>query len=248
MSSIRLTYGSYSHPLSEAACSIRRQSEFTDAGVAYAVRESWTIQGRIDADSTGAITTAINNLESAYAKQNQNIALSFDDGTSTAHGINVNNTVDGIRVQLQPSYPTGEGAEYANFRTYNLAVEALVKLNAAHDELLFWEQTIETSGGHPRDVLVETFNSVPVRQRVAESTIYFVTQSGRAVGLTTWPPASLPVVSDLDGVILRKSVRRRSPREIWVGGGLQRSMFEVTWNYVFGLQQEIGVLPGTRPY
>src|SRR3990172_8693532 len=113
---LSLNYREFEHALSDAAVSIRRIGEFNDAGVAYANREMWFIQGRLEGSSQAEITNQIQLLELAYNRPLREISLRFEDGTATAHSMDVRNSLDGIRVTMAPGYPTGEGAEYANFR------------------------------------------------------------------------------------------------------------------------------------
>jgi len=245
MAQIRLKYGDHSHELSDAAVSISRVGEFNDAGVAYANRVVWRIQGRLEGDTQAAITTNINALEDAYNKQNQDISLQFDDGTNTAHAITIKDTLDGIRVSAAPSYPIGEGAEYATFRNYTIVVEALVKTSQLNSALVTWTETVSTSGGNPRDVVIETLNTLPIIQRTANATAFIVTQQGRAVGLDGWP--EFPTFVLANAAILRNGRSRRSPRDVLVGSRRYRSFWEVTWNYVFADVRIQAALPHRRP-
>lgn len=245
MARIRLKYGNYSHPLSEAAVNISRQSMFNDIGVSYATMEKWFIQGRIEGDTQGEISTNLRNLQNAYIKQNQNIRLVFESGAETVHAINVNSTLDGVRVTGQPSYPVSQGAEYANYRTYNISVEAMVKTNAAQDEIVFWEEFVSTQGGRPRDTIVETLNTLPIKQRIADATAFFVHQTGRSIGLNGWPsppPFILPTAA-----ILNNRVGRRSPKTTLVGTSEKRTMFEISWNYSMAESYITKATPRHRP-
>lgn len=71
MGQIRLRYGNFLHELSDAAVSIQRSSEFTDAGIAFATRNIWSIQGRLEGSSFSDMTSKIRALETAYNKQHQ---------------------------------------------------------------------------------------------------------------------------------------------------------------------------------
>ena len=245
MSQLYLQYGSYSHALSDAAVAISRTGEWNDLGVCYAIREVWSIQGRLIADDQSGVTTAIANLESAYRVSNRNISLRFDGGGTTAHGIAVQNTIDGIRVRVQPSYPVANGADYSTFRHYSIVVEALVKTGLTSSEIVQWEEVVSGQGGQPRDVMIETLNTLPVMQRTANHTVFVVTQSGRAVGLNTWPFAS-PWIFPYSAVYTNR-ITRRSPRTTLVGGLRLNRMFETTWQYTFGLAVPTEVIPVTRP-
>lgn len=247
---IRLRYGTFTHELSDAAVSIQKVAEFTDGGIVYANRHIWNIQGRLEGESVTEITTKIRALETAYNRQNQSpIRLEYVDNgtvTPTAHEIKINDTLDGIRITAAPSYPQGMGAEYANFRNYTISVEAMVKTNQQGSDLVFFSEEVETSGGRPRDIVVETLNTFPVIHRTANHTAYIVSQRGRAVGLNSWPPAP-PYLHPIGiAALLTNRISRRSPRETVVSGRLERHLFEISWHYVMALQTERASLPHSR--
>jgi len=247
MGQIRLRYGTFLHELSDAAVSISKVAEFSDSGIPYANRNVWNIQGRLEGDSVADITTKIKALETAYNKSHQSpFRLEYIEDstvTPTAHEIKIENTFDGIRVTAAPSYPDGTGAEYANFRNYAVTVEALVKTGQADADLILFEEEVETSGGRPRDIVIETMNTYPVMQRVADHTAYLVSQRGRAIGLTSYPTVP-PYLHPLGiAAILSNRVARRSPRETLVAGRWLRHFYEVSWSYVMALTTERASLP-----
>lgn len=166
--------------------------------------------------------------------------------TATAHQINLNDTIDGIRVVAVPNYPDGAGAEYTTFRNYAITVEASVKTGQNDSGLVYFMEEVETSGGRPRDIIVETMNTAPIIQRTAQRTAYIVSQRGRAIGLDGYPPAP-PYLHPIGiAALLSNRVSRQSPRETVVGGRLIRQMFEINWNYVMALTQERASLPHSR--
>lgn len=244
MTQIRLQYGDYEHPLSEAAVSISRRPEFDDTGNDFAIRNEWFIQGRLEGTSQADISTQIQQLEAAYSQQNRSIQLEFEGGQATAHQIDVSQTIDGVRVSAGPSYPVGQGAEYANFRTYTIQVEALVETGKG-TSLIFWDEVVSSTGGQPRDILIETLNSQPIRQRVADATNVIVTQTGRAISNFGWPNAPLPVLPN--EALLQNRIARRSPQEIFADGFTARRMWETTWSYVIATAARVNIRPNFRP-
>lgn len=244
MTQIRLQYGDYEHPLSEAAVSISRRPEFDDSGNDFAIRNIWSIQGELLGTSQADISTQIQQLEDAYSQQNRNVRLEFEGGQATAHQINVQDTIDGVRVSAGPSYPVGQGAEYANFRTYTIQIEALVKTGKG-TSLIFWDEVVGSTGGQPRDILIETLNTIPIRQRVADATTVIVTQTGRAMSNIGWPIAPAPVLPN--EAILQQRITRRAPQETFSDGFATRRLWETTWSYVIATAVRVNVRPNFRP-
>lgn len=246
MATTFLKYGNYEHALADAAVSIQRFGVPDDTGTIYANREVWTVQGRLEADTQAELTTAIESLENAYAVQAGEIALRFEGGTETAHKMNVSNMLTPIQVSQAPSYPIGTGAEYSTFRNYTIQVEGLVRTGAARNDLLFYKEDIQTSGGLPRDALVTTLNTPPIRQRVADFTPFFVRQSGRAISLRGWviPPApKLNIINE--AVLLDNTANKLGPTETFSGGTRIDSRFESNWSYTLATTFRVDV-PGTR--
>lgn len=238
MSLIYLRYGAYTHAVSDAAVSISRATEYNDAGLPYATRETWTIRGRLIADSQAELTTAIQTLQNYYRIQNQPISLRFENtNAATAHFISPLATIDGVRVVMQPSYPIGQGAQYSRFRDYSIVVEARVKITGAGTELVSWQQRISFEGGQPRKVIIETLNTLPVIQQTAAHTAVVVTQMGRAVGLNDWP-APAPWLFP-GAAIYTNQTANESPRTTFVSGVRLDRLFPTSWNYVFGLSTPV---------
>jgi hypothetical protein len=259
MALIRLRYGDYKHKMAEAAVSINRVALRSDAGQIYAFEETWAITGRLQAESAEALTTEIENLEAAYAKQVNKIALQFvdadtDDGVDTAHVMNVADMLGGIEVQQAPSYPDGIGAQYTTFRDYQITVTGQTKPRGgaqtdANSGLVAWEQTVDISGGYPRDVLVQTLNTYPIRQRAAMATPSVVRQYGSASATQGWPfPPDFLYNVFSEAVILENSVTKRGEQTQMVNGIQKGALYTTAWAFAFGLPTPRGFLdvPGPR--
>lgn len=228
-----LAYGSYRHALAEAGLSIRRETQFTANGVPTSIRERWRIDGVLQAESPEAVTRAIHDLQTAYSRQLQDVALYLPDGTTpTAHVILSRDTIGGVRVTQPPSFPQGRGAEYSTFRSYTIELEADLPVSGEANPSLRWEEVLSFSGGGPRWVYLATLAGPPVRQQVEESTPYRATQSGRAVGLREYPTPAAPIWPSAwhqDA----STITRRLPRRIGAGTAATETDFEVTWLYQF---------------
>ncbi len=141
-----LAYGSYRHALAEAGLSIRRETQFTANGVPTSIRERWRIDGVLQAESPEAVTRAIHELQTAYSRQAQDVALYLPDGTTpTAHVILSRDTIGGVRVTQSPSFPQGRGAEYSTFRSYTIELEADLPVAREANPSLHWEEVLSFS-------------------------------------------------------------------------------------------------------
>jgi hypothetical protein len=230
-----LKYGNYAHALGEATIVIGVQPLFNEQGTRYAERERWEISGFLQASTTTALTAAINAMKAAYALPNQELGLYLGDGhTLSSHYIRPSDTLAGIRVISGPNFPQGRGAEYSTFRSYQIVLEADRPVDeSAHDPdatLLAWEETLTFTGGGPRFVYLQTLLGLPQKQIVAAATPFRVTQQGRAVGQSLYPPPATPLWPIAEHVDDRK-LTRKSPRASTPAGG--PTEYEVTWQYVF---------------
>lgn len=228
-----LAYGSYRHALAEAGISIQRETLFATTGVPTAIRERWRIDGVLQAESPVAVTRAIQELQTAYARQAQDVALYLPDGTTpSAHVISSRDTIGGVRVTRPPSFPQGRGAEYSTFRSYTIELEADLPVSREANLWLRWEEALSFSGGGPRWVYLATLAGPPVRQQVQEATPYRATQSGRAVGYREYPTPAAPIwlaAWHQD----TSTITRRLPRRIGSGAAATETEFEITWLYQF---------------
>ncbi len=226
-----LQYGSFSHTVNEAGVSITRRATWTDTGIQRGFIEQWRVEGFIQAADTGALTTAIQQLQNVYSVQpSGGIGLFLDDGTATAHGIFASQTIGGIRCVEGPNFSEWQGGEYTTFRRYSLTIEAEVFnpacLYVAYAEMLTFR------GGGPRNIHLETAIGLPQKQRVQNFTVYRATQDGSAIGLANYPPANAPIwpaaLMEPNTVITGKSPKRSGPP-----GAPTYSDFEISWHYEF---------------
>jgi hypothetical protein len=187
--------GSYRFPRGEVAITISRESLPTDAGTPWARRERWDFQGMIinQSGSTTDMAASIAALEAAFV-DNVDIALLLPDGsTSSSHRIVSANTLDGVRVIQPPSFPDGTGSEYITHRSWTAAIEAIIPLSVVETALLSFVETVQFSGGGPRDGYLEPLVGRPIRQRLKQNTVYRATQQGQAVGLEAYPLIPQPI-------------------------------------------------------
>jgi hypothetical protein len=232
-------YGSYQHSQNEVSMRITREPMRSQAGVFYAYKERWDCQGLLLNYSTqAAITTAIQQLTSAYSVDGNDLVLYLDDGvTPTAHALYNANCNGGTRIVQAPSFPETLGtAEYqpAAGRSYSFAVEGETALTSENVVTKF-EETLKFQGtGGPIVVWIPVAQGPWIQQQTSEASTYKVVQSGSAIGLYGTPPVPPPIWPDAE-IVQERQIQMSSPQRY---GELD---FPVSWSYTF---EAIGQLTG----
>lgn len=264
MSQIYLKYGEYAHKLCDAEVVISRQSVVNDVGITYAIDHTWQINGKLEGDTQAELTQAIRDLEYYYSIPDQNISLRFgiEDGNGnaiddpavsnpTAHYINATDTLHGVRVTQQPSYPIGRGAEYSTFRSYQITVEARVALanlvgGTEINRYTQWTESVTVLDGQPKWVPLEVLDGPPVIQKVSNHTIQRVIQEGTAIAdiLPPYPQKMYPTIPTEREMVRRSSPTITSTR----GGGQSNTMYQIDWQFVYLIDAWYkNVYPSQRP-
>ena len=228
----QLSYGSYEHSPGEATIRISKQVLNTEGGVAYGIRETWHIHGKMLAASTVLLEGFLNDLETAYAVNNQDLVL-YDNLGNAARTLAGLTPLGGTRV-LSFDFPEDgrAGSEFVLYRTYEIVVEGLYQPQGQEDGLLSWTETLQFSGGGPKFIFLQPINGLPVRQQVAENTPYRAVQKGRAVGLYSYPSPPGPIWPADE----HQDQRDTSPEDPKRSGGREAPVyteFPVSWTYVF---------------
>lgn len=239
-----LKYGDYQHASGEVSVVISKQGIFADAAILRGVRERWDLQGRLQAESPAALTTALEELAAAYAVQGQDVGFYFDDGTPSSHQITSAATNGGVRVVAPPSFPQGKGAEYSTFRTYTIALEAEVLDDSA--TLIAWHERLNFSGGGPQFAYLQPINGLPIKQLLKQSTPYRATQAGEAVGMYAYPTPAPPLWPTAEHVHLRE-LHYELPKRMGEGASTTFTEFRVTWSYQFESAAPLVGLPTSWP-
>lgn len=235
-------YGSYSHPIDEVALVVTREALRNAAGEIYAHHTRFDLTGflQVDEGATEAITqasmtAAIQALETAYRQPNRDARLLLNDGsTSSAHTLLAAQTLGGVRIAKPVSFPVGDGGEYSTFRRFTVSLEADVVANSMTTMLVEFSEVLRVSGnGGPRRVVIETRYGPPVEQIVSQRTPVLATQSGRAVGLLSYPTAPPPLWPKyIDGT--RTDIQEESPQRVGPAGSTNPFInFPLTWTYQF---------------
>ena len=236
---MQLTYGSYQFPASGVTIAISRQAKLTDAGVRYGYTETWRCRGLLEGSSQAALASAIAQLELATSVEFGDLLFFHNDGSLSAHGAISSGTFSGVRVVGPVSYPEGQGAEYATYRTFEVTFEFDVLYGAVG--IISWVESVSFAGGGPRINFLETLNTLPVKQTLALAVPYMATQSGSAVGTLSYPrppqpnwPGALKVAPK----ITEKAPKRR-------GNGFTE--WQVDWAYEFESATPLSGFPNPQP-
>lgn len=232
-----LKYGDYTHSAGEVTLTVSKEKTYAETGQQTGYREAWSIRGVLQADNVSVLTSDLTALEAAYSVNGRNLILYQDDGaTPTVHAIASAGTASGVRI-TKFAYPIGDNTEYVTSRTYEIEAEAqIIQTNAEFDT---WNETITVRGGGPRFVYLQTLLGQPQKQIVAQSTPYFATQFGTAVGLLRYPtfPSSLfPQHEHLDQRVQSKISPEVNPNT--------PTRYQIQWNYEFESASPLFGVPG----
>lgn len=237
-------YGNYQHAVSEVSLQIAVRAIESEVGVIYAHAVTYSIAGRIKADTVAATTTALADLEAAYKLQARDFTLFEDDATTvTQHKILTANTMGGTRVTAAVAYPSSAGAEYTTYRNYTATIEADVLVDT-NDRILSWSEEINTEGtAGPEFIHLPTLTGTWPRQRVTDRSTVLISQSGSAVGLRTWPDFPAPLIADPGALRGKPRFNRRTPR--YRNG--ERWEHPISWSYNFEVATVAQVFPTNLP-
>lgn len=219
-------YGNATHAANAVAVSIARDVLRTNGGLAYAVKETWTVQGKVYGDTQAELRANIALLQATYSVDGGDLVLLHNDLSPSAHGMETSLALGGIKVISGPNFPESAGAEYATYRTFNVVLAGEFPIQ--DPGLIEYEETLSFSGGGPVYIHMQPVEGFPQKQKVYGATPYRVTQAGRAVGYTTWPIPPNPL---WPGDLMHGSDVTRGNPQKHVGGG--RTHYPVSWSYQF---------------
>lgn len=182
--------------------------------------------------SQSAIRSKIEALEAAYNTDGLDAGLYHDDGSKSPHFLDSSQSLSGVLVKSL-NYPQGDNprrGEYVTTRKFRIVLEAEYFDDLA-DGIVLWQENITTRGdGGPRMAVQELDSAPAVIEQVSDYTPVFVTQSGRAVGLSGWPVPSFPLTAP--GLI------QQGPGTVFSPDHPERSgngylNYPVSWRYEF---------------
>jgi hypothetical protein len=238
-----IQFGNYKHADNETALSTHQERVANAEGVFSLKRVVYQIRGRLQSDSQANLTAALLALEQAYTQENVNLTLFQNDGvTPTAHVINAAQCLS-VRARVQPSYPTSEGAEYSNYRNYEIQVEALMPANPL-EPLVSFTETVQLIGGGAEYLLQEAVVGPSTPVQLQEQSPYIAIQVGSATGTFGFPALATPLYPQ--GILSpkRQIVIPSGPtRESFGPGGPSFSRYTISWSFFFESPQPINITP-----
>lgn len=227
----KLVYGSYEHDEGEVELvNVSKRTVFSPRGYRQRTRETWQIQGILQAADESAVKAKISELQLAYGSDYQDVDFRMTDGSSSAHFIANANTMDGVRV-TELLFPDGKGAEHSTYRTYRITLEAdFDDTSTVNQQVISFQESIRITGtGGPKVVFLPTLNGAPIKQQVQQRTTQKIVQSGQAVGRTFAAMQSAipgPLVASAEHVDRRNIGYPARPTRL---GIVQE--YPVTWTY-----------------
>lgn len=240
----QLQYGSFLHPVSEAAVARDLRMLETEGGFPYGIEETWRIRGLLQAPDPASLIALAQAMQAAYSQDYQTIQLIAPSQVVSIQMPGVS-AIGGVRVIQPPSFPNdgSDSAELSTFWTYTIVVQGTYPTPGANaNTLISWYETLLFRGGGPDYVFLQPLTGLPQKQQVAESTPYQVTQRGNAVGLLNWPVPPSPIWPDAY-LPKRSSSEQKDPKRKAQGSGaLVYVEWPVEWNYEF---ESAGPLQGT---
>ncbi len=237
-------YGAYRHRLAGVGFTIAKQTIRNERNVRYGILETWTLGGELleRTGSVAALTKAIEDLEAAYAVENQDLVLYTSTMAATAHSLRVEDCLTGVRVTAPPSYPVATGPDYANKRTFTITLEGIRRVPETANALQAWSESLSFQGnGGPDEGYLEPVDGTPVRQRFKAATLYRAKQTGSAIGLLGYPTPSDPL---WPGFLqnAEQAVSYSSPKY----DGTRFTNYQVTWDYAFVSSSPLRGLPNAN--
>jgi hypothetical protein len=230
---VKLKWGAYELAVSTGGFSLQlaRTPRRGPTGTRIGYTERWTVQGWLRGADPAALTTVINALLLAFSSDGQDLGLYTDADVATSHVLTNASTIGGTRVIEGPSFPEGQGAEYANQRAFLVVVEADFEDAGAATLLAFQESISITGTGGARFVYHSPIFGPPIKETVSAYSTVTIVQSGSAIGRAAYPTVPGPLLSS-DEHVERRQISRKGPERL--ANGAYRN-FECSWTYEFEL-------------
>lgn len=120
-----LKYGAYTHA-NTPVVRITLQRLGRTEGNMQAVKYTWDIEGSLigtGADPQADLKTKVDALDAAYADDGSDLVLYRNDGITVLQQLTNVSCLDGTKVTTRPSFPKGEGSEFATARTFSIQIQ-----------------------------------------------------------------------------------------------------------------------------
>lgn len=231
-----LKYGNFTHVKNDPFVVIDSAAKFNSRGIVELLTYTWNIRGILHGDTQAELLANVALLEAAYQfKDGYDLVLYEDDQSTVFHQLPSSTALGGTRVTQPPKYPSSEGNEAGNFRTYEIQVQA--DYVNSNNNILDWQDELRVEQGGPRRVFLPTLVGPAQAQITQQQMTHRATQTGRAVGMFDYPPAAPP--SFPSALLYPVVITRAAPRRV----GNQFRDFVVSWQYQFESISPLNGLP-----
>jgi hypothetical protein len=191
---VKFKFHNYEHSENEVnISSFTQQRQYSPRNRMVFIRKTMTVEGHLCVAGQSAIKAAIDAMEDVYNAEWHTVGLYHDDGTPSAHVLDFNTSLNGIRL-LTHDYVSDDGGEYATGRSYRAVFQADYLPNqGTESEIYSWEETITVvgSGGMDWEYIPQLVGD-PIKQINFQRTPQQVIQAGESVGVDGYiePPSS----------------------------------------------------------
>jgi|SRR5580698_5740662 hypothetical protein len=191
-------YGNYISANNECGFTATAEAKRSQGGTYFSNYWHYSVRGDLLNYSTqAAITTAIQNITTAFSQDGQDFTFLLDDGvTPTAHQLLSARCIGGTRVIKAPSFPDtyGSGEYQPGYgRSYNYEIAGELPLTGNNVYLNFTESLRFHGNGGPIIVYQPVAEGPWIPQTTSTNSLCKATQSGSAVGLYGYPPIPGPI-------------------------------------------------------
>lgn len=191
----QVCYGNYKHAVGEVDYKIKRTALEKNKTI-YGFNEEWTLDGLLISmtGSESDLKSQIAALQAAYTYGGYDLyVLGVDGRTRTTDQLISSETFSGIQIKVFPSFPEGKGAEYVNYRHYQIVLSADRSILPGVNFYVSFEEKVSFSGGGKQYGFLYPKYGSPIRQGLKRYTSYKATQQGSAVGFIARPAAPPPI-------------------------------------------------------
>jgi hypothetical protein len=229
---ISIKYRSHTHDVGEVVLSVNRQTLLTDARTAYAETVQIQLDGYLVGDGVASIDTKLAALSNAYAIDGGDFIVTDDAAGELELSLRSRETLGGIRVVKKPTLPPMQNAAYVTFLAYQVVLEAIVPKSSPSTLLRSYSEQISFSGGGWRRGCLQTRVGLPQSQLFTRNQIFRAVQTGRAVGLYSYPTMPSPI---WPAWLVEQYPEKTyvAGRPVGEGSAATYMDFGIQWRYVF---------------
>lgn len=239
-----LKWGSYAHAQDEVGIRIEKRSIFDTFNRRMGMIHDWTIIGAVHASSQSALTTALNNLETAYDSDYQDLKLFLNDGTTVTQHVLLNSATFGGTKVIGFGYMDGPWkmrCEYANRRTFWIRIRGEIRTGSGQ---YAWRERMRVKGtGGALFRYMPRLSGAPIAQTLQTDTPFYYIQEGSALGREAYISPPGPVYPGIEHVEQRE-IYYDTPEDMRVGGN---ELLRTSWRYVMEATTDQGFSAFTIP-